>query len=81
MGWVLYLNFQNGRGRAPMIYTISLKFEFQSAKSNFCETRSERRSRERGSGDGAPIRGCWGAEPPKIMALAVCSMKTDADVY
>ena len=75
MGLVLDMNFQSGGGDY-------LKFMFQSTNSNFYKTRSERRrSHKRWLVGGAPSGVCWGAEPPKMVVLVMCPLKTNAGVY
>ena len=64
-----------------MIYTILLKFRFQSTKSDYYETRSERRVINGGSGGGALCEGVCEAGAPKTVALVVCPLKTNAGIY
>ena len=83
MGWVLDLNFQSVRRGTHIIYTIPLKFMLHRTISNLYETRSERRERVVNRGGGAELTAgnVWEAEPPKMMALVVCPLKTNASVY
>jgi len=46
---------------------------FQSTKSNFNNARSEKGESRN--------RGLMGAEPPEMVALFVCPLKTNAGVY
>ena len=49
MEWVLDLNLFSKWGRGiRVIYTFPLKFIFQSTKSNFYKTRSEKKESETG---------------------------------
>ena len=56
-----------------MIYSIFLKFMFQTIKSNLYETRSEKRV----------INGGMGREPPSggVVGFVMCKLKTNAGVY
>ena len=71
MGWVLDYNFQSGRRGIRIIYTIPLNFSFQSIISKLHEIRSERRV----------LNGGLGVTPPKLVAVVVCPLKTNAGVY
>ena len=64
-----------------MIYTILkiyvLQYQIKLAKP---EVKGESRKQQYGGGV-PPHPGCWKAEPPKMLPLFVCPLKTNAGVY